>query len=183
LRIILGIMSRLLLPLALAVNVASAGTLGTLMTDPQRHGADIQNLLCNTMRQAGVEAILPGEEPRTRRNFEAPIPGIPCELRNSSGEVFVLAVVNGPDLTPGAIFAEQRAKARAGDAGRFVDEPHIPAFAWRDGHRLEYFALADGVVVIFQFHIHGADEACLLAFARRVVARLREPPAIPNARR
>jgi hypothetical protein len=169
----------LFLLIAMAHHAAPASTLATLMTDPPRNGRAIHALLCATLRESGLDKILPGDEPSVRMNFEAPIPGIPCELSNQSGQVFILAVVTDAARAR-HYFEEERAKARAAGASKFMDEPRVAAFGWRDGHWPGYMALVDGVIVALQFHIHGADEAQLFTFARRVVARLREPRKTSN---
>ena len=56
---------------------------------------------------------------------------------------------------------------------RLVYDADIPAFAYVDNHRVEYVALGDGIIVAFQFHVHGAERATLTAFSRRTISLLR----------
>jgi len=145
--------------------------------DPGEEMRDRRERLCGILVEAGASTLLGGEIERRTANYEAPLPGLPCEFhrRDRTGETVFLMVASSPQLPVKAYFREQQEKARR-EGRKGVQEEKtlgVPALLETSSKdRFTVLALKGETLVWIELDMHALDLGAFRSFAKRVLSLL-----------
>jgi hypothetical protein len=137
-----------------------------------------QQKLCDALLTAGARELLGGDVERRTSNYEAPLPGLPCELwrREDHGiSVFGMIAPQATAATARTLFDEEVKRVGRNNAQGLQDESSalgIPAFSETLQGRFQLLALKGESIVWLEFKVPGGDVRTFRLFAKNVLGRL-----------